>query len=59
MLENIFARLKGKKEETSKDVNAFKESEEKKLRIIANIAVIVGMHQKATFKNYSYMKRPI
>jgi hypothetical protein len=30
MLENIFARLKGKKEKTSKDVNAFKESEEKK-----------------------------
>jgi hypothetical protein len=30
MLENIFARLKGKKEKTSKDVNAFKESKEEK-----------------------------
>jgi len=30
MLENIFAKFKGRKK-TSKDVNAFKESEEKKL----------------------------
>jgi hypothetical protein len=31
MLENIFAKFKGRKEKTSKDVNAFKESEEKRL----------------------------
>jgi len=30
MLKNIFARLKGKQEKTSKDVNAFKESGKKK-----------------------------
>jgi len=30
MLESIFARLKGRKEKTSNDVNAFKESGKKK-----------------------------
>ncbi len=30
MLKNIFAIIKGRKEKTSKDVNAFKESEEEK-----------------------------
>jgi hypothetical protein len=30
MIKNIFARLKGKQENTSKDVNVFKESEKKK-----------------------------
>jgi hypothetical protein len=30
MLENIFAKFKGKQEKTSKDVNAFKESGKKK-----------------------------
>ena len=30
MLESIFAKIKGEKEKTSKDVNAFNESEEKK-----------------------------
>ena len=30
MLESIFARLKGRKEKTSKAVNAFKESGKKK-----------------------------
>jgi len=31
MLKNLFARLKGKQENTSKDVNTFKEFEKKKL----------------------------
>jgi len=30
MLKNIFARLKGKQEKTSKDANTFKESGKKK-----------------------------
>jgi hypothetical protein len=30
MLESIFARIKGRQEKTSKDVNAFKESKEEK-----------------------------
>jgi len=30
MLESIFAKIKGRKEKTSKDVNAFKESKKEK-----------------------------
>jgi hypothetical protein len=33
MLESIFAKFKGKKEKTSKDVNAFKESEIEKNKV--------------------------